>query len=206
MVIIATRGGLFMTTDGGDTWTPMIPGEALNTVFIIQSPLSYTGFFVFAFGINGFYTEDLISFTPVDLNGLPEGEITAATVNSVNMFLGITEPGKSGAQVYRKPLDLVVATQENPSKIQAGYPALTIAPNPFSGQTLFTCRVDNPATITLTLTNQLGQTIQTIEQRYSTRGIYTFSYIPGSIDPGIYLVNMLENGTLKASRKMIYLR
>jgi len=80
LIFIATHGGLYYNLDLADTWLPLIPNEKLNTVFVHASSVSPTGFMCMAFGENGFYSEDFLSWVQLDLGGI-QGEVTAVHAN-----------------------------------------------------------------------------------------------------------------------------
>jgi len=205
MVLIATRGGLYLSLDLGDTWTAYVPMEILNTVMIIQSPLSSTGFYIFTFGEHGYYSEDLMNFYSIDFTGLPEGEITCATVNSTHMFLGVTTPEKSGGGIFRKPMEMVVSVddiEKNPSLAPL---MIHIYPNPFSHQTSISYFVDEPGQVTLLAYNGLGQLAGTLYKGFQEKGYHTLPFIRKDNTPGFHYVVLKINNSVRGTKKMIVL-
>ncbi|MBC8183310.1 PKD domain-containing protein [candidate division KSB1 bacterium] len=93
-VIIATHGGLFFTYEGGENWLTLVANEKFNTVLHIQISASLHRFY--AFGEKGFYSDDLMNYTPIDMTGVSGGEVTCVAVNSTYIFVG-TQDG-----VFRK--------------------------------------------------------------------------------------------------------
>ncbi len=124
-IIIATHSGLYYTLNFGDNYTALIPDEIFNTVFIIQSTLSSTGFLVFAFGEHGYFSQDFLNYSPMTMPTVPPflektntennmktaikgsiPQVISATTNSSNLFIGYQSGG-----LYRKPLDSVVPVE-----------------------------------------------------------------------------------------------
>ncbi|MBU2651080.1 MAG: hypothetical protein KKA81_09110 [Bacteroidetes bacterium] len=201
MVIIATRDGLFMSYDGGDTWTEQIADEKLNTVFITQSALSSTGFYCFAFGENGFFSEDFINYSQVDLSGLSGGEITCAAVNSSHMFLGTTLSDRSGGGVFRKPLDLVVGMPDEKENIKNFGQLNQNQPNPVTTSTTITYVLNNPGRVNLRIFSALGQEVQSLVNAHQGKGLHQVTFAPEGYG-GICFYSLEIDGVVVGSRRM----
>ncbi|MBM3404757.1 MAG: hypothetical protein FJY10_07700 [Bacteroidetes bacterium] len=203
LVLIATRDGLFMSSNNGDTWTELIPNEKLNTVLIVQTPISPTGFYVFAFGENGFYSEDLVDFFPVDLTGLPAGEITCVTTNSTYMFLGITTTKSDGGGIYRKPLDMVVSYDEMAPTDKENLTRLRSFPNPFSHKTEIQYYLDTPGQVVLSVYSSDGQLVKTPVNGFQEIGFYSIPFCE-EFTAGRFFYTILKiNDRIGGTGKMI---
>ena len=102
VVIIATRDGLFLNYEAEVNWISLVANEKFNTVLLTQ--ISGSVYRVYAFGEKGFYSDDLMSYTPIDMTGISGGEVTCVAVNSTYIFVG-TQDG-----VFRKKVSDLATT------------------------------------------------------------------------------------------------
>lgn len=203
-MLIATHGGLYSTSNIGDNWAPMIADEKLNTVLIHMSAIYPNGAMVYTFGEKGFYSDDFVNWTQMDFEGI-EGEVTAAQVDSVNLYLGFTVTRKNSADegaVYRKPIQQVVAIEENLSA-----PEETILyqnfPNPVSDNANITFTLSRPGIITLTVFNITGEKIQTLISSYHNTGTHTISFDVNQYAKGIYFYSLQIDGHIIETKRMV---
>lgn len=203
MVIIATNDGLHTSYDSGDSWTELIAGEKFNTVIVFQSALSSTGFYCFAFGENGYYSEDFFSYSPVNLGGLSGSEITCVAANSTHMFLGTTISDRSGGGMFRKPLDLVVGiNDEKYLPVRSGQLNQNY-PNPFSASTTISYSIEKPGDVDIRFYNTVGQEVDILKKGFMPEGVYNLTYTPEMKVPGIYYYTLEIDGVKVAAEKMI---
>lgn len=204
MALIATHGGVFMSYDMCETWIPVLPDEMLNTINIVLSSYSSTGYFVFAFGENGFYSEDFQNFYPLDMSGI-DGEVMCMVTNSTHMFLGIETTYKSGDRgmgMFRKPLSLVVGTDENIA-LNSGTILRQNFPNPFTKSSQIFFNIPEASTVSLTICDIHGKVVQTPINKYLQSGEHTVTISANKLPEGIYYYYLVTNREISLSKKMI---
>jgi len=207
LVIIATNGGLFMTYDFGANWVPLVTEVKLNSVFILQSPLSSTGFFIYAFGEKGYYSEDFKSYIEIDMGGIP-GEVTCATANSTDVFIGVLieeeyEKLISGG-MYRQPIAEIVGINEQvnySSSVRLGQNY----PNPCSEITTVNYFLNEPGFINLNLYDHLGNQIASFVNQYLERGNYSLDINVGNYEHGVYFYSIEINSKTIITKRMVIL-
>ncbi|MBC8489165.1 MAG: T9SS type A sorting domain-containing protein [Bacteroidetes bacterium] len=208
LVLIATHGGLYYDYDLSGNWGPLIPDEKLNLTFILSTPVSPTGIMCFAFGENGFYSDDFFNWTQLDLGGI-QGEVTAAHANSTDLFLGFTTAEKSGkgnGGIYRKPLDQILVGIENNSDISAGALLEQNYPNPFGESTKITYSLTNSGFVSLKVYDVFGKEIQTLANGFQTIGTYTIPFDASHLDGGIYFYSLKVGNNAIETKRMILVR
>lgn len=207
MGLIATHGGAFMTYDMCETWTPVLLDEKLNTITIVQSPFSTTGFFVFTFGEGGFYSEDFVNFFPLDMTGIT-GEVTCMASTSTHMFLGVETTSKSGERglgLYRKPMSFVVGLDESVA-VNSGDDLKQNFPNPFSITSTIPFTITEAGVVSLSIFDIQGRLVQTLVNEYYLAGDYTSEVNADNLSEGVYYYSLQTNGNIKLSRKMVVVK
>ena len=201
-ILIATHGGLYYNLDLADNWVSLIPDEKLNIVFIHMSAISPSGFMCFAFGENGFYSEDFLNWTQLDLGGI-QGEVTAAHANSTHLFLGFTTTGKSGKDnggVYRKPLDQLLVGIENNTRISSGTILEQNYPNPFKQNTTIRYHISQPGFVCLKVYDYMGKEVKILVDGEQGIGDYNLNFYVENLPAGLYFYD-LQVGNQKAITK-----
>jgi hypothetical protein len=206
-ILIATKAGLFMSFDVCETWSPLIPNEVLKGVTIVQSVLSSTGFFMFTYGDNGFYSEDFMTWNPIDMGGVPAGaKITCMSANSTHMFIGIETVKKESTiatgGVYNKPISQVVGMTEN-SHQTSGYRIGQNFPNPFSHTAQIAYSLEKRAMVSIRVSDLQGREIQSHVNSMQEKGNYTLSLDAGNLNNGIYYYTLLINGRQVETKRMV---
>jgi len=207
LLLIATHGGLYSTTDLGDNWVSAIPDEKFNTVFFHQSDIYPSGVAIFAFGENGFYTDDFETWTQIDFEGI-KGEVTAAQVDSTNLYLGFTlevKDGKAIGGIYRKPIQQILTGIENLSA-SAGAVLYQNFPNPFSGTTSITYTLAGSGFVSLKVYNLVGMEVQTLANEFQAIGTYTVTLDASQLDEGTYFYSLQIGNNAMETKRMIIVR
>jgi photosystem II stability/assembly factor-like uncharacterized protein len=203
--LLATHGGLFYNLDMGNEWFSLIPDEKLNSVIIVMSSASSTGFMCLAFGENGFYSEDFLNWIPIDMSGIP-GEVMTAHANSTHLFIGVSLPSKGindDGAIYRKPLDqLIVGVQENnisdkPGLMKQNYP------NPFSVETQINYTLNESGNVELCIYDIMGSKVDCIVNQHQQFGNHQVRFEAASLPKQIYYYTLSINSKLIDSKKMI---
>lgn len=204
-MLIATDGGLYYSLDLAENWGVAIPDEKLNIAFYINTEISPSGFMVFAFGENGFYTETMETWTQMDFGGM-EGEVTAAQSDGENLYIGFTIPeknGKGNGGLYKKPLEqFIVGLNENSAitkqaSLQQNYP------NPFIGSTNISYTLNDPGFVSLQIFDLLGREVKDVVNEHKTSGGFIENVNLKDFTPNIYYYTLKVNNVLVDSKKMI---
>jgi PKD repeat protein len=157
VVIIATHGGLFLTYEVEVNWLTLVANEKLNTALI--TPISTSVYRVYAFGEKGFYSDDFMNYTPIDMTGVSGGEVTCTAVNSTYIFVG-TQDG-----VFRKKISDLTTTG-----ISAAFSA-----SPTSGPVPLTVQFTDNSTIPNSKMNSLLKSLLT-NKKVSINNATTWSW------------------------------
>jgi len=175
LLVIATNEGAFISGDLGDNWTPLIPNEKFNTILFWPTAASPTGFLVCFFGINGYYTVDAANIIQIDMSGV-SGEVTCCAANSSYLFIGAEVTGGSGS-IYRKPMDQILAIQDENNEIPQKFSLKQNYPNPFNPQTNIIFNLPQASTISLKIYNIKGEQIKTlIEEQKRSAGEHSMQW------------------------------
>lgn len=116
--------------------------------------------------------------------------------------------GETGA--YTIALGNVATANEDVQGVPAAFSLGPNYPNPFNPQTTLAYALPEPATVTLTVFDVTGKTIQTLAQGRQAAGWHRTVWDAGQAPSGTYLVRMTAQGTSAApfthTRKVILLR
>jgi len=205
--MISTDGGLYFSFDLNEDWVPVIPDEKFNVSFYMNTDISPTGFMVYAFGENGYYSQNFETWTQMDFGGM-EGEVTAAMADSTNLYIGFTIDGKDGKEsggIYRKPLEQFITGIENHSATISTVLHQNF-PNPFKGSTKISYSLSNPGFVSLKVYDIVGKEIQTLTNQFQTNGTYTISFDASHLDEGIYFYSLQVGNKTIETKRMIMIR
>ncbi|MEZ5195975.1 MAG: T9SS type A sorting domain-containing protein [Bacteroidales bacterium] len=207
-ILAATHGGLYYTLDLGESWISLISDEKLNTLILVMSSVSPTGFMCLAFGENGFYSEDFMNWTQLNMGGL-EGEVMTAHANSTHVFLGVTtekKVGKESGGVYRKPLDqILVGIEDMPEqKSLAGLDQNY--PNPFNTSTKIAYSLESTGFVSLKIYDIFGKVIQTIVNESQQSGDYIYTFNKGDLQPSTYFYSLEFENKVVETKRMVVLK
>ncbi|MBN1340945.1 MAG: T9SS type A sorting domain-containing protein [Bacteroidales bacterium] len=177
-VMIATRAGLYWSMDLGDSWTTLIPDEKFNTVGLY---LTGSGIICFAFGENGYYTADLLTWNPVALPNLPSGtEVSSFAMNSTHVFIGTNTMGKEGdltGGIYAAPIDQIITSAEEIFSMPSGNDFLKQNyPNPFSSTTVISYTLPENDFVTLKVYDLPGREVATLVNEFQKAGDYSVQF------------------------------
>lgn len=208
VLLISTDGGLYYSANITDPWQPIIPDEKINLSFYLNTDISPTGFMVYAFGENGYYTQDLVNWIPIDFGGI-EGEVTAAIADSINLYIGFTTTKKStndNGGIYMKPLEqFVVGIEDNIANI-SGATLNQNFPNPFCETTKITYSLKKSGHINLKVTDLYGRVVQTLVDQFQNTGSYTIQFNVNQLNEGTYFYTLQIGDNMVETKKMIFIQ
>ncbi|MEZ5084595.1 MAG: T9SS type A sorting domain-containing protein [Bacteroidales bacterium] len=208
VTLLATHGGLYYTLDMADGWSPIIPDEKFNVTFYLNTDLSPSGFIVYAFGENGFYTLDFETWIQMDFGGI-EGEVTAASADEENVYIGFTidsKGAKDSGGLYKKPLEqFLVGIDEfnmegKESLLEQNYP------NPFTKATRINYTLKNPGFVNLKVYDLFGKEVQTLVNEYQQSGSYSVKLESSHLQAGTYFYTLQPGNNKLETKRMVLIR
>ena len=203
-------GGLFLSTDNGQTWSsyvnglsgygyPQVWAVALHGMDVFagltdQGAPNYPSMF-YSSSIN---REDWINTE----QGLPLLGISSIYINDSSIFVGIIHEGG----IWRAPLSQVTGI-EQPEK-----PAIPTViqlkqnyPNPFNPTTTIDYFIPTRSHVTLTVYNILGEKLATLVDGIQQAGNHTVSFNASRLASGVYFYRV-KTGSYTGTKKMLYLK
>lgn len=79
-------------------------------------------------------------------------------------------------------------------------------PNPFTGETVISYELEEPADITFLLSDQAGRLIHGYPAGRKEKGPHSFTLDSSGLKPGIYILSLQVNGTVAGVRKIIVIK
>lgn len=129
----------------------------------------------------------------------PDGDF----ISPYNIVGGKTAIVIRSSKIYAfSPSVTTPPTKENSCYV-TGSSLLQNYPNPFNSQTKIEYQVSQPSTVKLTVYNILGKKIESINREHQNPGKYSIDINMLENTEGIYLYNMMVNGRLVDTKKMI---
>jgi hypothetical protein len=208
LIFIATDGGLYYTLDFGESWAVILPDEKFNIVTYMNTDISPTGFMMFAFGENGYYTEDMATWNQMDFTGM-DGEVTAAATDTTEVYIGFTTTTKSGkgGGLYRRPLEQFLVGIEDEETI--GLSRFNLSqnyPNPFSQSTNISYSLRKSDFVCLKVYDFAGKEIRTLVNNYHNEGNYSISFEAENLPDGIYTYKLQIGSNFYKTKKMMLVK
>ncbi|MGE5478928.1 MAG: T9SS type A sorting domain-containing protein [Chloroflexota bacterium] len=79
-----------------------------------------------------------------------------------------------------------------------------VSPNPFSSQAVLTYNFERPTTVNIRLYNSFGERVSSFEENLTTApGTREFYIDATGLPSGVYILNIIENGALSRTEKLI---
>ncbi len=204
-------GGLFLSTDNGQTWSTYLnglPGYGYPQVWAV----AINGIDVFA-GMTDqgdpylypsmFYSSTINIDNWVNTGqGLPGEGIESIYENDSSIFVGIGHEGG----IWRAPLSQVTGTWQSrmpvvPTSIQLkqNYP------NPFNPTTTIAYSIPARTHVTLTVYNMLGQKVETLLDAVQDAGNHGVNFNASRLASGVYFYR-LTSGNYVSTKRMLMIK
>ncbi len=215
--ILPPPGGLFLSTDNGQTWSPYVnglPGYGYPQVWAVavRGMDVFTG--LTTQGAAVFYPSTFYSSTINRDNWLNTGQslpilgISSIYINDSSIFVGISQEGG----IWRAPLSQVTGID------QPGVPVVPTViklkqnyPNPFNPTTAISYQLSAVNNVTLRIYDVLGREVKTlVNNERQTPGTYTVIWNGTNeegehLSSGMYFYRLItEHGIL--TKKAVYLK
>lgn len=200
-------GGLFLSTDSGQTWSSYVNGlqgyryPQVRTVAIHDED-------VFAgLSDNGpnypstFYSSTINRNNWINTGqGLPWLGISSIYINDSSIFVGIIDEGG----IWRAPLSQVTGID------QPGVPVVPRViqlkqnyPNPFNPTTTINYSIPMRSHVTLTVYNILGEKVETLVDAVEEAGNHTVNFDASRLASGVYLYQLRDRNSFITKKLML---
>ncbi|MCF8262056.1 MAG: T9SS type A sorting domain-containing protein [Melioribacteraceae bacterium] len=198
VVLSATDGGYYLTTDLGVNWIEGIVGEKFNQIGIAAfgTPSS----FYFLGGTNAYFSLDLQTWNSMDLTGVTGGAITSFATTSQYFYVG-TETGG----VFRKALANVTGIKQISETIPDNFKLHQNYPNPFNPTTTINFDIPQTGNVKLSIYNSLGEKVKDLVSEIKSAGSYSVSFDASNLTSGIYFYK-IEMEAFTSIKKMILVK
>ena len=113
------------------------------------------------------------------------------------------EFGRPGDHLVEAPLYGNSRTSRERSSPSPGTTLKKNYPNPFAGETIIEVSVQKPVHVRLEVFDVIGRKVNTVADRYYTRGVHRVRWNPGQIPNGVYFVRMLADGNPVGVQKLV---
>jgi hypothetical protein len=198
--IIATHAGLHYSQDYGDNWLPMLPDVKINAVKLSSYEEDMT---FFIFGAQNFFSYDLETFYPINMNGFDGGEITKAAVGGGYIYVVSETPGRAGGNLFRAPADQVVSLGENFSPSGKLHQLSQNHPNPFSGQTTISYYLSKDTQVELLVMDINGRVIDVLVNKIQQSGQHNVTFDASALPSGVYFYQLKTGNSAVQTKKMV---
>lgn len=191
-----TNGGVFVSTDNGESWTQRSTGLPYNDIYTI----AVSGSNLFAGTPGGVFqsANNGANWSKVN-TGLTNTSVKSLAASESDLFAG-TE----GGGVFSMPLNLLgtsgVETGKNPGPDK--YSLEQNYPNPFNPSTNITFSLPKSQFVSLRLYDILGNEAAVLVNGYKEAGTYTVHYDASNLPSGIYIYT-IRAGQFTDSKKLL---
>ncbi len=185
--------GIYRSTDLGASWTRVstglpFPGSGQNLFTSGNTIFTFTGTALYE--MNNADT----SWTAVDNTGLPSTySVSAYAVVGSTMFITVLRgdvPLKATTAIWKRDLSQITAVKEVAAAAPASFSLAQNYPNPFNPTTTIAFRVSEPARVTLTIFNLLGETAATLVDKDLTPGAFEATWDARGASSGVYFYRL----------------
>lgn len=199
LTLITTHDGAFMSSDLGQSWSPLIEDVKFNTLtFAIDYNSGQAA--IFFLGESSYVTNDFINFTSL----VTPGEIIAATTSATDLFIATASSKNSNTSggLYRQPISTVITSISGPAESVSLAKLQQNNPNPFSQSTTINYSVNESDLVTIRIYDILGREISTLVNGFTAAGNHQVTFENANLPSGLYYA-ILKTGKHSAQIKMI---
>ena len=136
--------------------------------------------------------------------GLPNVPVTALALSPLEDEVIVGTWGRGIYTVQMSDLEALVTSNELIAELPGGAMQLHgNYPNPFGAETMLAFTAKEPSNVTLEVFDVIGRKVNTVADRYYTRGVHQVRWNPGQIPNGVYFVRMLADGRSVGVQKLV---
>ncbi len=197
--LITTHGGAFMSSDLGQSWSPLIADVKFN-LLVMAIDYNSGQLALFFLGESSYVTSDLVNFTAL----VTPGEIIAATASTTDLFIATASSKNSETTggLYRQPIASVVTAISNPAESAAMVSLQQNNPNPFSQSTTINYSVEESDLVILKIYDIMGREISTLVNEFTQAGNHQVTLENSDLPAGLYYA-VLKTKNYSTQIKMI---
>ncbi len=194
-----SSGGVFKTSDGGATWTPL------------ATPAPLPGFITYVPGTTSTYFLCSAFFTPVGSAYTQDGGTSWTIVDDVDhlpaIFVNPTTgwSGSHSLPVIYKWAGPALAVESSPQLPQEVMLSQNY-PNPFNPQTTIKFALSEAARVKIEVFNVLGQPVATILDAHKSAGYHEVTFDAQGLESGIYFYRIEVGQDFTNSKKMLLIK
>ncbi len=205
-------GGLFLSTDNGQTWSSFVNGLSRYQAPQVLAVALHGGD-VFAGltsqGQGGAYYASMFYTSTIHRDhwintgqGLPLLGISSIYINDSSIFVGIIHEGG----IWRAPLSQVTAIEhsQGPGVPQSIHLSQNY-PNPFNPSTTIDYSIPTRSRVVLTVYNILGEKVETLVDAFQQAGEHSVNFNASRLASGVYFYRLTE-GAHSIAMKMLLLK
>jgi hypothetical protein len=192
-----TAGGVFRSTDDGNTWT----SNGLTGLSVFALAVSGTNLFAGTMGGGVFLsTDDGASWTEVDA-GLTDSDVRAFAISVTDLFVGTSHGG-----VWRRPLsEMITSVEMFSSDLPAHFSLDQSYPNPGNPGVTIQFFLPRSGFVTLKVFNVLGEELATLVNENLVAGRYHTKLDATNFTSGVYFYR-LQAGKFSETKKLILIK
>ena len=136
--------------------------------------------------------------------GLPHVPVTALALSPLEDEVIVGTWGRGIYTVQMSDLEALVTSNERIAELPDDAMQLHgNYPNPFGAETTLAFTAKEPSNVTLEVFDVIGRKVNTVADRYYTRGVHQVRWNPGQIPNGVYFVRMLADGNPVGVQKLV---
>ncbi len=197
---IATKGGVWSSSNNGTTWENLNPSWTNTSLWALS--VTNSNIFVatnnskiYLSTNNGTNWSDISAGLPANIG------IDEITCNSTHAFAMVYQTGA----VYRRPLSELIGIQPISSEVPKQFSLSQNYPNPFNPVTNINFNVKKRGLVKLAVFNSIGQEIETLINQQLSPGSFKVDWNAASHPSGVYYYKIAA-GEYTETRKMILIK
>ena len=192
-------GGVFRSTDNGDSWTEVNTG--LTNHSIRSLAINSSGDIFAGTDDGGVFrsTDNGDSWTEIN-NGLTSAVVLSLAINSTGHIFA----GTSGGGVFRS-LESTTSVREVAGQLPSSFFLGQNYPNPFNPLTIIEYSLPRSGDVSLIIYNLLGEEVARLVDGFQQAGEYNTNWNASKISSGTYFYR-LQAGDFVQTRKMLLLK
>ncbi|MFQ5768913.1 MAG: T9SS type A sorting domain-containing protein, partial [bacterium] len=190
-------GGVFRSTDNGETWTQTNNG--LKPTEALAIAINSSGHIFVGNSTGGVFrsTDNGDNWTQIN-SGLTNTNIQSFAINSSGQIFAGTD-GSGVFRSVRSTTSVKGITDEIPTSfsLEQNYP------NPFNPNTTIQFSLPRPGYVTLEMYNSLGEEVMTLVANYLSAGKYKVDWDARGLASGVYYYRLKVGGFFETKRLIL---
>jgi ligand-binding sensor domain-containing protein len=196
VLLAGTDGGLFKTSDRGESWTPVTTG-----LFSLRAMLPIGENWIVAAGWKGLSLSSNggNSWSPVN-DGLWPPDVRSIAGDAA----GYLYAGTANAGVFKSVVPTAIGVEGRP-RVPAAYSLEQNYPNPFNPTTTIKYGLPNTSRARLTVYDILGREVSVLVNERREAGLHEVTFDGSNLASGVYFYR-LQAGDFVSTKRMVALK